>query len=135
VINLVGSYLTIYLPDAEVDNSEGPELVQTFARTASGIGYSYDKSVTIDRIRLAWVNLTQDERDDLQDFFENDAVATQNTWTLQDVRRGLQWTARFVITRLDFSEPSRDMEAALYGAHWAVTVDLTVTSERAYPGS
>jgi len=135
VINLVGSVLTIYLPDAEVGNSEGPELVQTFARTASGVGYSYDKAVAIRRMRLTWANLTQAERDDLEDFFVNDAVATQNTWTLQDVRRGLQWTARFIITRLDFSEPARDMQADLYGAHWAVTVDLSVHDERAYPGS
>lgn len=134
-IRLIGSVLTAVLPDADTGNREGPELIQTLGRTASGIAYVYDKSVQIDRMTLAWANLTQAERDDLEDFHLNDAEGALNTWTLRDTRRNLQWTARFLSRRLNFIEPTRDPTAASTGAHWSITFELEVSNEQTIPVS
>jgi len=134
-INLVGTILTANLPDAEVGNADELELVQTVGRTAAGVVYVYNKGVEIDRLVLRWRNLTQDERDDLEDFWRNEADGTQETFTLQDTRRGLQWTARFLDTTLPFAEPVRDMQAADYGAHWSIQCTFEVGNERPYPVS
>lgn len=110
-----GSDVTIRNPERA--NVYGVKLHQAVGRTAGGVVVSYDKGVTVQRMELQFKELTDTNKSELQAFFEDDVVGTQETFTFTD-RESVNWTARFLQDELDWSELDND--------RWSIEVHLEV---------
>lgn len=76
---------------------------QSKGRTAGGELFVYDKAPDeVYRLALRFEGLRDSERQDLEDFFVDDAEGMLNTFTYTD-HEGTAWTARFLTPVLDLT--------------------------------
>ncbi len=117
--------------------------VQKFSgsrRAAGGQLYVYNKGITVYKMVMFWSNLRDSEKEDLQDFFDDDANGMVNTFTFYDWR-GRDWTARFlndsfepveIIDSLDSGETfvsdgtTYPTTVRTTPAYWAIGIELEV---------
>lgn len=96
------------LRNPELDNSYKVEQNIAYGRSAAGQLYRYNKGITIKNIKVEWRDLTNVEKEALEEIFvyisTNDFIYTDHA--------GNNWNAHFTIGNLDFVEIYDETENA-----------------------
>lgn len=110
---------TVTLPDPAPGYPIRSIRRQSLGRTAGGQVYVYDKGIAATEAILPFESLTDTEKGDLVDFFEDTAEGGMNTFTYTD-SNGDAHTARFLDPRLDLIKVAANV--------WDVQVRLELTA-------
>jgi len=81
---------------------------QLLGRSAGGTVYTYDKGVDTYEVELVFESLTNQEKADLQSFFDVTVDGVCQTFTYTD-SAGNDYTARFLSAHLDFVKVANDV--------------------------
>lgn len=91
---------------------------QVLGRTAGNTVYVYDKGITRRILEVQLLGLSLGEKTDLENFFENNSVGMENTFTYTDEAQN-SYTARFVVGELPWEKLGPDL--------WSVNFTLEIT--------
>lgn len=89
---------TVWVQNPERDNEWNYQILHAMGRTAGGKLFVYKKGLTLQKMKLEWLELRNEEKIALQQFFE-DIDGPSDTFTYTD-HFDVSWTARFLIDEL-----------------------------------
>lgn len=118
-VSFVRDATTVTLPDPLPGTPVRAVRRDVIGRTAGGTVYVYDRGVETYEAELAFQSLTDDEKTDLTDFFDDVTDGCGQAFTYSD-SNGAARTARFLEPRLEFTKVSANV--------WDVRVRLELSS-------
>jgi len=118
-VTFVNGSTTVTLPGPIGGSAMSRIKAQAIGLSAGGTRFAYDKGAT-DRFEaeLAFKNLSTDEKEDLDSFFDSDVDGVTTTFTYTDTN-GQEYTARFL-------EPELRITKVVFGI-WDVSMKLELS--------
>jgi len=92
---------------------------QVLGRTRGGTRFNYDKGIDVEYLDIRLTYLTDAEKDDIEDFFNDESDGIMESFTFRD-HEDVDWNVKFVNATLDFTE-DRD-------SGWSIHLQLEVVS-------
>lgn len=95
--------IEINLQNPQRENALSLKRFQAQGRSAGGKLYVYEKGIRVQTVALSFNELRQDEKNALEDFYQDVADGGLNIFQYTD-HKGITWDAQFLNPSLEFTE-------------------------------